>query len=227
MDWLIPYSLPIIPLIFLGLLALLFFIFFILPIKLAGRAFEKSGVPRRYVFLVLLACLLGSGINIPVAEVGGHGVVSPEMINYRAWSNADQMPGYRGKTIIAVNVGGAVIPVLVCAYLVLKRGWSLRLVWAVVIVSAVIHYLATPVRGVGIAIPMFIPPIAAAVTAYVFARRDAPRTAYIAGTLGTLIGADLLNLGRIGGLGAPIASIGGAGTFDGIFITGIVAALLA
>ncbi len=51
--------------------------------------------------------------------------------------------------------------------------------------------------------------------------------AYISGSLGTLIGADLLNLDKLQGLGAPIASIGGAGTFDGIFLTGIVAVLVA
>jgi len=51
--------------------------------------------------------------------------------------------------------------------------------------------------------------------------------AYISGTLGTLIGADLINLGKIEGLQAPVASIGGAGTFDGIFFTGILAVLLA
>jgi uncharacterized membrane protein len=45
--------------------------------------------------------------------------------------------------------------------------------------------------------------------------------------LGTLIGADLSNLGVIPQLGAPIASIGGAGTFDGVFLSGIIAALLA
>jgi uncharacterized membrane protein len=45
--------------------------------------------------------------------------------------------------------------------------------------------------------------------------------------MGTLIGADLLNLGNIAKLGAPVASIGGAGTFDGIFLTGILAVLLA
>ena len=227
MDWLIPFSLPIIPLIALAFLAFLFFIFFVLPIKLAGRAFEKSGVPRRYVFLVLMACLLGSGFDIPVAEVGGHGPVSPETIRYHSSNRGDFPNGHHGKTIIAVNVGGAVIPILVCAYLILRRGWNNRILWAVVIVSAVIHHLAVPVRGVGVTIPMFIPPISAAVTAYLLARRDAPRTAYIAGTLGTLIGADLLNLGRVASLGAPVASIGGAGTFDGIFVTGIVAALLA
>ena len=42
-----------------------------------------------------------------------------------------------------------------------------------------------------------------------------------------LIGADLFNLGQIQGLGALVASIGGAGTVDGIFITGILAVLLA
>ena len=51
--------------------------------------------------------------------------------------------------------------------------------------------------------------------------------AYVGGTLGTLIGADLANLGKVQKLGAPVASIGGAGTFDGIFIAGITAVLLA
>ena len=51
--------------------------------------------------------------------------------------------------------------------------------------------------------------------------------AYIGGSLGTLIGADLLNLDKLRGLGAPIASIGGAGTFDGVFLTGVVAVLIA
>jgi Protein of unknown function (DUF1614) len=55
----------------------------------------------------------------------------------------------------------------------------------------------------------------------------APPLAYICGSLGTLIGADLLNLGQIQAPGAPIASIGGAGRFDGIFMTGILAVLLA
>jgi uncharacterized membrane protein len=46
-------------------------------------------------------------------------------------------------------------------------------------------------------------------------------------SLGTLIGADLLNLDKVQGLGAPVVSIGGAGTFDGIFVIGILAVLLA
>ncbi len=84
-----------------------------------------------------------------------------------------------------------------------------------------------PVPGLGIALPVFVPAITTAVVALLLSRRQAAPLAYIGGTLGTLIGADLLNLGQIQGLGAPIASIGGAGTFDGVFLTGIVAVLFA
>jgi uncharacterized membrane protein len=59
----------------------------------------------------------------------------------------------------------------------------------------------------------------------IIAYDSAPIIAYISGTLGTLIGADILNLKKISQLGAPVASIGGAGTFDGIFLTGILAVL--
>jgi uncharacterized membrane protein len=83
------------------------------------------------------------------------------------------------------------------------------------------------VRGLGIALPPFLPPILAAVASVIIAYEYAPVVAYISGTLGTLVGADLLNLKQIGKLGAPVASIGGAGTFDGIFLNGIFAVLLA
>ena len=69
--------------------------------------------------------------------------------------------------------------------------------------------------------------LATAVLAFLLSREYAAPLAYIGGSMGTLIGADLSNLDKIGGLGAPVASIGGAGTFDGIFLTGILAVLLA
>jgi uncharacterized membrane protein len=63
--------------------------------------------------------------------------------------------------------------------------------------------------------------------ALALAWRQAPPLAYVAGSMGALIGADLLNLPRIAHIGAPVVSIGGAGTFDGVFLTGIIAGLLA
>ncbi len=205
-------------------------------------AYERIGVSRRYIFLLLLASLLGSYVNIPVAELPPERVESNREVNY--WGVpivvpvVERWPG----TVIAVNLGGAVIPTLLSVYLVIRNGVYLRSVIGVAIVAAIVHMLAKPVAGVGIAVPIFIPPIAAAIVALVISRAPipepmalptvdaenvAPALAYIVGSMGTLLGADLLNLGQIQGLGAPIASIGGAGTFDGIFLTGILAVLLA
>ncbi len=97
----------------------------------------------------------------------------------------------------------------------------------VAVITAVIHFMVYPVPGVGIGVPVFIPPVVTAIVVLLLSRDYAASLAYIAGSLGTLIGADILNLGKIQGLGAPVASIGGAGTFDGIFVTGIVSVLLA
>ena len=112
-------------------------------------------------------------------------------------------------------------------YLIMKNKLFGRSLLAVGIVAAVSYHMASPVPGVGIAEPVLVPPLVTAGVALLLSRQYAPPLAYIAGSLGTLIGADLLNLGKIQGLGAPVASIGGAGTFDGIFLTGIVAVLLA
>jgi uncharacterized membrane protein len=76
-------------------------------------------------------------------------------------------------------------------------------------------------------VPTFAPPLLAAFAALVFSRRNAAPLAYISGSIGVLVGADLLNLDLLQSLGAPVASIGGAGTFDGVFLTGVIAVLLA
>jgi uncharacterized membrane protein len=83
------------------------------------------------------------------------------------------------------------------------------------------------VAGIGIGMPIFIAPLTAAIVALLINSEQSAPLAYICGTLGVLIGADLLRLGNIRRMGVPIAAIGGAGTFDGIFLTGIVAVLLA
>ncbi len=89
------------------------------------------------------------------------------------------------------------------------------------------RFLAHTVPGIGIAVPVFIPPLVSAAVSLMLSRSFAASLAYVSGSLGTLIGADLLNLGNLHGVGALLASIGGAGTFDGIFVTGILAVLLA
>lgn len=126
--------------------------------------------------------------------------------------------------VIAVNLGGAVLPGLFSLYLL---GWApfAPTVLASMIVAAVAKGLARPVPGVEIILPAFIPPLVAA-AALLLARENAAPVAYISGVLGTLIGADLLNWPRFREMGTLVLSVGGAGVFDGIFLVGIVAALL-
>ena len=210
----------------LALAVLFLFLVALVELGLLKYAYERMGIPPRYVLTVLLLSLLGSAINIPVAQLPSEEMVSGRVVDFFGIQYVvpivQEWPG----TVIALNVGGALIPILLSIYLLVKNRIYVRGALAVAVVTVVVHRLAVPVRGVGISVPVFVPPVVAALVALVLGWRRAAPLAYIAGSLGTLIGADLLNLGKVQGLGAPIASIGGAGTFDGVFLTGILAVLL-
>jgi len=202
-------------------------------------AFMKIGFSAQDALLILLLSLLGSGINIPLTTLRSNTPAVRENyvkvfgISYRI--PIQQM--VRNETILAINVGGAIIPVLISAYLLTQFPSSYYLAGVgVAVVAAVTYSVAKPIRGIGIATPALVPPLTAALTAILLtsliqtpgcpAEPCRVIIAYTGGVLGTLIGADLLNLGKIKNLGAPIASIGGAGTFDGIFLSGFIALLL-
>jgi uncharacterized membrane protein len=201
-------SLPLSVVLLVVLFALLIFL---VEIRVLTYAYRKIGVNPRYAFAVMLLSLLGSGLNIPLVPLGPGGFTA------RAGQG----------TLIMLNVGGALIPILVSLYLLVRTGMVVRMAIGTAIVAAVVHSLAYLVPGVGIAVPMIAPPLVAAGVALILAFRRAPPVAYVAGSMGTLIGADLMNLGQIARLGVPFVSIGGAGTFDGVFLTGILAGLLA
>jgi uncharacterized membrane protein len=215
----------------LPFLAALFFIAVavvtLIEIRLIAYSYEKIGISHRHVFAVLFYSLLGSYVNIPVADLPPERVISNREISFFGMRYVVPEVEEWPRTVVAVNVGGAVIPALLSFYLVVKNKLYGRSILSVAVVSAIVHRLAYPVPGVGIACPTFVPPIVAATVALILSRRAAPVLAYVSGSLGTLIGADLMNLDKVQGLGAPIASIGGAGTFDGIFLTGLLAVLLA
>lgn len=221
------HYLPYPVLVYLGFLALLVVVIALVEVGIVHYTADRLGLPRRLAFLLLLLCLVGSYVNIPVASLPPEPVESDQVVYFFGVPYVipvvQEWPG----TVVAINVGGAVIPVILAVYLVVRNGLYLEGLVGVLGVSAVVHALAQPVRGVGISVPTLMPPIAAALVAMALSRRQSAPLAYISGTLGTLIGADLMNLGVIEGLGAPVASIGGAGTFDGVFLTGVLAVLLA
>ena len=75
--------------------------------------------------------------------------------------------------------------------------------------------------------PSFASPIAAVVLALFLAPEAAPPVAFVIGVVGPLVGADLLHLRDVEATEIGVVSIGGAGTFDGIILSGILAAYLA
>ncbi len=215
----------------LPFLLLLTILFILIAGMIAGKILRyasiRMGVGPRVMVTALLLSLLLSYVNIPIAYLPERQFAVPAVVSYFGVEYVIPLMQESPATVLAINVGGALIPILLSLYLIVKNGLYRLSLLAVAIVAAVCYSMAEPVPGLGIAMPVFVPPLATAVVAFTLSRGYAAPLAYISGSLGTLIGADLLNLGNIQGLGAPVASIGGAGTFDGIFVTGLVAVILA
>ncbi len=219
----LPLTLPFFFILF-GLFAILLAL---VQIGILRYAYVRIGIGRRYALSILFLSLLGSYVNIPVAQLPDERVLVGQAVEFFGVQYVIPVISDWPGTTIAVNVGGALVPALLSLYLLIKNRLYGKGALGIIAVAAVVHLMAYPVKGLGIAEPVFVPPLITAVVALLLSRAYAAPLAYICGSMGTLIGADLLNLGRIQGLGAPVASIGGAGTFDGIFVTGILAVLLA
>lgn len=213
----------------LGLVLAVVAVVVVVEVNAVGYAFSLAGLSPTWVVVVLMSSLLGSLVDVPVGRIGAH---APR-VEY--W----MVPLLRGTFLVpvtrrsrgvrvAVNVGGAIVPTAVSAYLLARLDLWAPALAAVVVVALVVHLAARPVHGQGIAVPMFLPALAATGAALlVNPESGAPALAYVAGTLGTLVGGDLTHLGSVRRLGAESVSIGGAGTFDGIFLSGVLAVLLA
>ncbi len=216
------------PLRILMLFAALIILIVVIQFGVVSVAFGKLGLSSHSAYLLLVSTLAGSMVNLPLFSIRSDATaatpVPPELSKLPFFRPAP----FTGKTTIVVNVGGALVPLAFSFYLIDHHPLSLfQIVAAVALVAVVAHAVSRPIPGVGIGMPMFIAPIAAALIAILLAPEERAPLAYIGGSLGVLIGADLVRLKDLRHMGAPVASIGGAGSFDGIFITGFVAVLLA
>jgi uncharacterized membrane protein len=221
------HYLPLTPGLFSVLVIIFVVLIILIQLRILRYAYMRLGIGPGAALLVLFGSLIGSYFNIPITILPGQPVRTGEIVDFFGMRYIVPVVTAFPGTVLAVNVGGAVIPTLMSTYLVLRYQLWLKAAIAVLVIAIVIHTMATPVHGVGIAVPVFVPVVVTAILAFLLSREYAAPLAYIGGSMGTLIGADLLNLDKISGLGAPVASIGGAGTFDGIFLTGILAVLLA
>lgn len=207
------------------------FILVLFFLQTIGYAFIRLGLPAWLAMIIVPGSLIGSVINIPLATVNSDATpcvesqyVSVFGLGYRVIS-----PDCPGKLQLSINVGGAIIPMAVSAYLL----WANQIVLvpaliAIVVVSLFVHAVAKVEPNVGVVTPAILPALVAALMTFSLIQFIPSLTAtyvvaYVSGTLGSLIGADLLNIGKLGMLRSGRASIGGAGTFDGVFIGGLLA----
>ncbi len=214
--------------IFIMLGVLILALFFL---QAVGYAFIRLGLPTWLAMIIVPGSLLGSIINIPLATVNSDATPCTESqfvsvfgLGYRVVS-----PDCPGKLQLSINVGGAIIPIAVSAYLLwANQNVLVPALIAIVVVSLFVHAVAKVEPNVGVVTPAILPALVAAFTTFLLIQFIPSLTAtyvvaYVSGTLGSLIGADLLNIGKLGMLRSGRASIGGAGTFDGVFIGGLLA----
>jgi uncharacterized membrane protein len=187
-----------------------------------SRAFHEMGFSSwEAVVIVFVSFLLGSGLVDGIAGI--------------RFSNLTLFT-YHTYWLVGVNVGGALIPLALSVYLILKNKLRVAFVVVGIVLVAVITYLVTypdPTQGIVAEFPYWlIPVLGASLLSVVFSRgmvKKAAPFAYTIGTLGVLIGADVLHL--FGLLSFPVhastnAVIGGASVFDMVFITGVLAVFL-
>jgi uncharacterized membrane protein len=222
-----------------GCLSLLVFIMLLIlfPLIFANVmliALAKLGLNLQVSLFIAFAIFIGGMINIPIRKIPREKMI--EVVPTKLFGFEQMFPNlirYKTYTIIAVNVGGCIVPCLIAIYELLritKMGHTAVTVaiGSVIINTTVCYWIARPVPKVGITLSPIIPAVVAATCGLAFMRDLAPSIAFSSGVLGPLIGADLLHLRDvIKTTRTGVASIGGAGTFDGIVLSGLVATILA
>lgn len=210
------------------LLVLALFIIFLPILFILGYfqiiiiGFEKLGISPEGTLLILFLILVGSFVNIPLTKKRMVLVKEPRFFGLFSVPKIEAH-------YLAINLGGAVIPVLLSFYflfLARLQGFELKpILIAIILMTIVSKIFSKVVPKKGIVLSCFIPPVFSALFALILAPEFAAPCAFISGILGTLIGADILNLRKIKDYGGYL-SIGGAGVFDGIFLVGVASALI-
>jgi len=182
---------------------------------------------------IVAAVFFGGLVNVPITRIAREDeVLVHPLAAFGLFEMWPEIRRVRRQTIVAVNVGGCLIPTALTLYELFRlAAVDPATLWAAggasLIAIAVCQATAQPRPGLGIVVPGLVPALVAAISAVVLAPEQAPPVAFIAGVLGPLIGADLMHLRDVSKLGSGVVSIGGAGTFDGIVLSGVVAAYLA
>src|SRR6476660_3550642 len=120
------HYLPLTPGLFSILVLLFAGLIILIQLRILRYAYMRLGVGPGVALLLLFGSLVGSYVNIPVTVLPGKAVRSGEIVDFFGMRYVvplvTQWPG----TVLAVNVGGAVIPAIMSAYLVVRSQLWLR-----------------------------------------------------------------------------------------------------
>ncbi len=214
---------PVAFLIFLSFILFLPILFLLTYFRIVSIGFEKLGISSEATIFLLFLILIGSTVNIPLTKK------KFIYVERSRFFGLFKIPKIKTQ-YIAINLGGAIIPILLSLYFLYslwQRGVNLKPIFINTILMIIIcKYLARVLPGKGISLPVLIPPVFSALFALILIPEFAAPSAFISGVFGTLIGTDLLNLRKIQKLSPGFISIGGAGVFDGIFSVAIFSALI-
>lgn len=220
------FYLPVSFLLFIIFVLLLPFVWFALTVDVVQVAAAKLGFSPSAALWILLAIILGSMINIPLYRAEAKVELLDDWIAHHQqqfWGIPFQQ--FPQATIVALNVGGGLIPIGLALYQ-FRHAPAGAILLVTTIVTMISYGSAQVVPGIGIQMNPVLAPLTAALSAVLVAGSHAPAVAFAGGVLGTLIGADLLHLKDVTRMSAGVLSIGGAGVFDGIALCGLFALLL-
>ena len=213
------------------LIGLLVILIPLLIFGIIGVAFTRLGFSWITALVVVFLMLFGSFINLPVYTIRRDMVRAREPASN---GNVGSSPVW--DTTLSVNLGGGIIPVCIAVYLVYRAiaVSGIFLVPAVciciIVVAAIVRFSTQPVNSRGIRVPTIIPALSSLVIGTLISGGPglvAAVTALAGGTLGTLLGGNLLNLNRLPDLDISDFVIGGSGTFGAIFLCCLLPALVA
>jgi uncharacterized membrane protein len=227
-------SLSVFAIILLIGLVILLIPLFILGV--IGAAFTRLGLSWITALALVLLILAGSFVNIPVYRIRRDMIraVPMDIAGNELDASLSIPPVW--ETVISVNLGGAIIPVCIALYLMYQAvmvtgtAFSVPVALSAVLVMVITFLSTREVAGVGIRVPFMIPALTALLAGVLFSGGTglaAAVTALAGGTLGTLAGGNLAQLGKIKDLGIPAVSLGGSGTFGAVLFCCILPALIA
>ena len=164
------------------------------------ETFEKIGFGKRELSLLIVGSLSTKFFDLPIFV-------------YKSY-------------LLALNVGGALIPLVLSFYLICKNNMRFLKILLAVSLVAFATYMVTIVKEEGVIsyFPYyFLPMILSFLLALLFYYRNPSATAfaYICSTLGVIIGGDFSHLPEL--FRKPfMGSMGGAGIYDLVYLSGLI-----